>query len=67
MNSINTDDMRESAAMTIIEGLLAKEAYIRAYGPAAMNEAKRILGNRIEYCQDEYETVQNADVLVIVV
>jgi UDPglucose 6-dehydrogenase len=62
----NTDDMRESPATTIIEGLLAKDTHIRAYDPAAMNEAKRILGDQIEYCQDEYETVDNADVLVIV-
>jgi UDPglucose 6-dehydrogenase len=58
--------MRESPAITIVQGLLAGDAHVRAYDPAAMEEAKRILGDRIEYCQDEYETVKDADALVIV-
>lgn len=62
----NTDDMRESPAITIIQGLLAQGARVRAFDPAAMEEAKRVLGDRIDYCQDEYAAIQNADALVIV-
>lgn len=62
----NTDDMREAPALTIIDGLLAGGAAVRAYDPAAMDEARHLLGDRITYCADEYETATGADALVIV-
>lgn len=62
----NTDDMREAPALTIIQGLLSQGAKVRAFDPAAMGEARKILGDTITYCQDEYETAQGADALVIV-
>lgn len=58
-----TDDMREAPSVDIISGLLERGAKVRAYDPAAMNEAKKILPD-IAYAEDEYETVAGADALV---
>ncbi|MDQ6925747.1 MAG: UDP-glucose/GDP-mannose dehydrogenase family protein, partial [Candidatus Eremiobacteraeota bacterium] len=61
-----TDDMRESPALTLIEGLLAAGASVIAHDPEAMREAQRRLGTRIEYATTNYEAVNGADALVIV-
>jgi UDPglucose 6-dehydrogenase len=62
----NTDDMREAPSLTIIEKLLDLGAVIKAYDPVAMEEAKRILGSKIEFCTDMYEAAVDADALVLV-
>lgn len=61
-----TDDMREAPSLVIIEKLLKAGASVVAYDPVAMHEAKRILGDRISYCTDMYDTLNNADALLIV-
>jgi UDPglucose 6-dehydrogenase len=61
----DTDDMRESPAIDIIESLQANGANIRAYDPEAMEEAAKILSN-IEYCADAYDCARGADVLCVV-
>lgn len=58
-----TDDMRESPAIDIIEELLKRGARIRAFDPVAMEEAKHCLPG-IEYAKDEYDAIENADALV---
>jgi len=60
-----TDDMRESPTITIIENLLEKGAIIKAYDPRAMENAKGIFGEKIEYCDNEYEVAENSNILVI--
>ena len=60
----NTDDMREAASITIIEGLQEAGAKIKAFDPVAMDEAKKIL-NDIDYCGDAYKVTENSDALVI--
>ncbi len=62
----NTDDMREAPSVVIIEKLLSEGATVSAYDPVAMEEAKHDLGDRIEYCENEYETLDGADALLIV-
>ncbi|MBU0763672.1 MAG: UDP-glucose/GDP-mannose dehydrogenase family protein [Bacteroidetes bacterium] len=62
----NTDDMREAPSLVIIEHLLSAGATITAYDPVAMNEAKRRLGNRINYCRDPYEALIDADALAVI-
>ena len=62
----NTDDMRESPALTLIEALLAAGATVVAHDPAAMHEAERRLGDRITYARTSYDAVAGADALVIV-
>lgn len=61
-----TDDMRESAALVLIEELLAAGATVVAHDPEAMHEAKRRLGDRISYADTNYAAVEGADALVIV-
>jgi UDPglucose 6-dehydrogenase len=64
----NTDDMRESPAVTICEGLAAKGARLRLWDPAAMNEALwRLDSIKDAICRavDEYDAVKGAHALVL--
>jgi UDPglucose 6-dehydrogenase len=64
----NTDDMRESPAITICEGLAAKGARLRLWDPAAMNEALWRLGSvkdAICRANDEYDAIKGAHALVL--
>jgi len=61
-----TDDMREAPSLTIIENLLASGAKVRAHDPEALKEARKYFGERIEYSQNQYEILQDADALVII-
>lgn len=60
-----TDDCRESPAMEIIASLLEHNADITAYDPKAMGTACQILGNKIQYADDMYSCIKDADVLAI--
>lgn len=62
----NTDDIREAPALYNIEKLLAMGAKIRAFDPEAMDNTKAIFGNKITYCEDQYQTLAGADALLIV-
>lgn len=61
-----TDDMREAPSLVIIEKLLKAGASVIAYDPVAMNEAKHTLKDTIEYATDMYDTLNDADALLIV-
>jgi len=61
-----TDDMREAPALVLIRKFLEAGAKVKAYDPVAMHEAQRILGDTIEYSQDQYEALIDADCLVLV-
>ncbi len=60
----NTDDMRDSASLTILPVLQNAGATVRAYDPAGMDEAKPLLAG-VEFCSNSYEALTGADVLVI--
>jgi UDPglucose 6-dehydrogenase len=60
-----TDDMRDAPAASIIRGLLDRGASIRAYDPAAMAEAGRMIPEMI-LCKDAYEALTDANVMVII-
>jgi UDPglucose 6-dehydrogenase len=60
----NTNDIRESSSIVIIQGLLAMGAKIKAFDPAAMEEAKAILPE-IRYEKDAYNVAEGADALVL--
>ena len=62
----NTDDMRESPSLDLIESVLAAGAKVVAHDPVAMEEAKRRLDARISYASTNYEALNGADALVIV-
>jgi UDPglucose 6-dehydrogenase len=64
----NTDDMREAPAITVIEGLCARGASVRACDPAAVKEATWRLESckdSVSYHDDEYEAMRGADALVL--
>jgi UDPglucose 6-dehydrogenase len=62
----NTDDIREAPALYIIDALLEMGADVAVYDPEAMNNAKAIYGDKIEFVSNYYEALNNADALVIV-
>jgi UDPglucose 6-dehydrogenase len=61
-----TDDMREAPSIVIINQLLEAGAQVKAFDPVAMEEAKRDLGDKITYAKDEYDTLVDADALLLV-
>lgn len=60
-----TDDMREAPSLVVIEKLLNEGAEIIAYDPVAIPEAKRRLGEQINYARDMYEAVIDADAIAM--
>ncbi|RKR06119.1 UDPglucose 6-dehydrogenase [Kushneria sinocarnis] len=64
----NTDDMREAPSRTLMEALWAAGARVQAYDPEAMQECRRIYGERddLTLVADRVQAVQGADALVIV-
>jgi len=62
----NTDDIREAPALTIISRLLNKGARIKAYDPEAMDNVKKVFGDRVEFCTNEYQALEGADALAII-
>ncbi|MFL5559025.1 MAG: UDP-glucose dehydrogenase family protein [Gemmatimonadaceae bacterium] len=61
-----TDDMREAPALALIAGLLDEGVSICAHDPAALDHARALLGNRIDYAETNYEALAGADALVVV-
>ena len=61
-----TDDMREAPALILIDLLLKAGCTVRVYDPAAMNEAKRRIGDCVYYAQDMYDALLDADALLMV-
>jgi len=59
-----TDDMRDSPTIPLIEGLQKGGATVRAYDPQAMENAGKIFRD-VVFCHDAYETAEGADALVI--
>jgi UDPglucose 6-dehydrogenase len=62
----NTDDIREAPALTIIDDLLAAGAQIKAFDPEASGNVSQIYGDRISFCDTQYDAVDHADALAIV-
>ncbi|MDQ6964162.1 MAG: UDP-glucose/GDP-mannose dehydrogenase family protein [Mariprofundales bacterium] len=60
-----TDDMRDAPALSILPALLERGALIRAHDPQAVTEAQPLLPEGISYCDNPYDTVQGADLLVL--
>ena len=61
-----TDDMREAPSLTLIESLLDEGVSVCAHDPAALDHARGLLGNRIDYAETNYEALAGADALVVV-
>ena len=60
-----TNDMREAPAITIINALLDMEAEVKACDPKAIETAKLIFGDKIQYYSTSYDAVENADALLL--
>jgi UDPglucose 6-dehydrogenase len=61
----DTDDIREAPSLYIIEELLKEGAQVSAFDPAAINNVKKIFGEKVVYGKDEYEILKDADALII--
>ena len=60
-----TNDMRMAPSITIIDELLKKGAKIRAFDPKAMETAYNIWGGKIYYAKNSYDTLENADAMLL--
>jgi UDPglucose 6-dehydrogenase len=61
----NTDDMRESAALVLVDGVVADGGMLTVHDPKAMHEARRRLGDRVRYVEHRYDALDGADALVV--
>jgi len=62
----NTDDMREAPSLVIIQDLLDRGAAVKAYDPEAMEYARSLLGDSVEFVESCYDAVEGADALVLI-
>jgi UDPglucose 6-dehydrogenase len=62
----NTDDMREAPSLVLIDALREAGATVTAHDPAAIAEARRVIGDGIRYAASNYEALEGADALVVV-
>ncbi len=60
-----TNDMREAPSITVINALLKLGATIKVYDPKAMDTAMTLFGNKIEYAENAYDVLPNADALLL--
>jgi UDPglucose 6-dehydrogenase len=61
-----TDDIREAPALYLLETLLAEGAIVKAFDPEAMPNVKAIFGEKVQFVENQYEAIEEADALVIV-
>ncbi len=61
-----TDDMRDSPALSIISRLAGDGAVIRAFDPEGMEQARPLLPRSVQYCTDAMDALTNADALVVI-
>lgn len=61
----NTDDIREAPALYTIDKLLQAGCNVRVFDPEAMDNVRRIYEGQLYYGRDQYETLDGADVLLI--
>jgi UDPglucose 6-dehydrogenase len=61
-----TDDMRDSPSLPIIDRLISDGATIRAFDPEGMDQARPMLPKAVVYCTSALDAAEKADVLVVV-
>jgi UDPglucose 6-dehydrogenase len=61
----NTDDIREAPALYIIDALVNEGAVVSVYDPEAMQNVRAAIGDKVEYAENQYDALVNADALVI--
>lgn len=60
-----TDDMREAPALVVIEKLVTDGAKVKVFDPIAMDESRRRIGDKVQYCEDLYDAANGTDCLVL--
>ena len=60
-----TDDMREATSLVMIDLLTSAGAVVKVFDPVAMDECRLRIGDKVVYCSDMYETVLDADALLL--
>ncbi len=60
-----TDDMRDSPALSILPPMMEKGASVRAHDPQGMHEARAMLPGEVHYCDDMYAVSEGADAVVV--
>lgn len=61
----NTDDIREAPALYMIDALLEAGSSVSVYDPEAVNNVRKLFGDKIAYAENQYECLEGADALVI--
>jgi UDPglucose 6-dehydrogenase len=61
----NTDDIREAPALYMIDALTEAGATVIAFDPEAMGNVKKLVGDKIQFAENQYEALKNADALII--
>jgi UDPglucose 6-dehydrogenase len=61
----NTDDLRESPALAILDRLLEEGARVRVYDPVAIPIVSQSAREGVEYCSDEYDAAAGAEALIL--
>ncbi|MCG7857847.1 UDP-glucose/GDP-mannose dehydrogenase family protein [Flavihumibacter sediminis] len=61
----NTDDIREAPALYMIDELLAEGATVTVFDPEAMKNVKQVIGEKINYADNQYDALKGADALII--
>ena len=61
----HTDDIREAPALYNIEALLAEGVTVRAHDPEAIENVRRIMGDKIQYFETPYDAAEGADAIFI--
>jgi UDPglucose 6-dehydrogenase len=61
----NTDDIREAPAFYVIDALLEAGATVSAFDPEAMSNSKMVLGDKVQFADNQYETLHGANALII--
>jgi UDPglucose 6-dehydrogenase len=61
----NTDDIREAPSIDVIKSLIQLGAKVKVYDPVAMENIRKIFGNRIDYTKDAYEAAERCDGLIV--
>ena len=62
----NTDDVRQASSLKIISRLLDEKAIVSVFDPVAMENVKKIFGDKIIYSENSEQAIKDADALIIV-
>ncbi|WP_119078664.1 UDP-glucose dehydrogenase family protein [Chitinophaga alhagiae] len=61
----NTDDIREAPALYIIDQLVAAGATLCVFDPEAAGNVQQLIGDKVQYADNQYAALENADALII--